>query len=850
MAELHLHAVETPGILKEIDEGAMDLVFQAIQEDMYAHPIESFVRESISNALDAHTERDIAIDILNGAPIDKYYLLRDDGKLLKDSQFDPSYYDLKYIGRTAFVEVNYKVQEPRDLITIKDTGVGLHGSRLKGFFKLGYSSKRNLRSVIGKFGAGAKSALATGADFFTVTTTYNGFKTSFMIFRHDYEPITPSHPDGMEEVWKVKMTTGKVVDKVIYWEPTTDKNSVMISLEVKKHNRQAFIDAVRNQFQYFEGKVRFTYPEYTWSDSSYKTDMLKDEPVYQSDKILIPTYSTYNVPHILVDGISYGPISWKELELETRTGKIAIKVKATDVDITQSRETLKWTEKTKKVILAGVEQAKIEAEDYLVQNLGAKATETNVLLQIKDMESVSKSSESAALNVFSRFLDIAEIKGRVKIKLPNVEKIIEAKVDDYLFDALMYKYQIKIVSLNSYGKTLKLVTQDVKTFESLFNYKIVWAEAKSLGPKLAEHLLNKECDTYSFVYIRPHPTREAKTVQINRTEYDTWDVRDYVHPFLQELVDIDLDGYDVEYDESDELDGASLGSKDSLAKLRAMNQEVLYTIRKPYWYYSDDMRYETTRETIKVADIPQECKYWNKEHTVLISGSMMPLGKILEASHACIDTGTRFIHVSQETLPLFAPYCTLITDYFRTLNTNTGELMIGAELKKLNTIEEIGNLINKDNPRGAKTYKSFRNFETFLKQENNTVLNMNLYAEAYRTTIYEKSAMDKIFNNSQFSEVKEDVLAYLKSTREFQKVVRSGNKEEIIATSMELFNSPDIFAIDAYDEELVADIKKVLDRFEYIAPLMNEMKDGPFLDTTTELLNKLINTIIEENDHI
>ena len=81
MAELQLTVDERPGILKEIDEGAIDLIFQAIQEDMYSFPIKSFIRETISNALDSITEKEIALDIIvNGTPQEQYYLQRQDNK--------------------------------------------------------------------------------------------------------------------------------------------------------------------------------------------------------------------------------------------------------------------------------------------------------------------------------------------------------------------------------------------------------------------------------------------------------------------------------------------------------------------------------------------------------------------------------------------------------------------------------------------------------------------------------------------------------------------------------------------------------------------------------------------------
>ena len=107
MAELIISRNETPGIMKEIDEGAIDLVFQAIQEDIYSYPIKSFVREAISNGLDAVIERDIYFKINKGEKIETFYRQEQDGKLLKDSEFDSEYYKAKHLSKDPRVYVNY-----------------------------------------------------------------------------------------------------------------------------------------------------------------------------------------------------------------------------------------------------------------------------------------------------------------------------------------------------------------------------------------------------------------------------------------------------------------------------------------------------------------------------------------------------------------------------------------------------------------------------------------------------------------------------------------------------------------------------------------------------------------------
>lgn len=131
---------ETPGIAKEIDEGAIDLVFDVFQEGIYAYPIKSFVREAISNGLDAIVEKQIHQKIAAGDPVEKYYRQEFDDKLLKDSAYDPDYYDDKYLSQeddAVVVKYLMSSEKRRHTIKIIDQGIGLGGERLSGFFRIG-----------------------------------------------------------------------------------------------------------------------------------------------------------------------------------------------------------------------------------------------------------------------------------------------------------------------------------------------------------------------------------------------------------------------------------------------------------------------------------------------------------------------------------------------------------------------------------------------------------------------------------------------------------------------------------------------------------------------------------------
>jgi len=830
VAELDVMQDERPGIKKEIDEGAMDLIFQAIQEDIYSFPIRSFIRESISNGLDAIVERTVFEAINAGQPVEDYYLQRNDGKLLKDSGFNESYYNPSFLSKNSKVMVTYTEGSPRDSVTIRDYGVGLGGDRLKGFFKLGYSSKRNMKLAIGKFGAGAKSGLATGVDYFIMETTYNGFKTSFMILRQDYDPITPEHTLGRSEVWRVNMADGTVKDKTVYWEPTTDFNGVAITLEAKKHNKDLFIDSVKSQFQYFNGKVHFTHIDPT----GYKTiDSLSEKPMYESDVLLIPKYSTYTSPHILVDGISYGTVSWDELELDRRQGRIAIKVKATDVDITQSRESLKWTEKTKKTILKAVEDAKEEASDYMTKRMDLADSQDIFHLNRLYSNMHTRDSDSVD-NVFKKFLDINRIQAKFTLGAPfNVS----TRMGFPLFEFLFYSFTVKKLSTYREGGKTKIRTETVETFQSIGDAKIIYAASSSLGPRLAVHLLEKY-NVGHFIYIRKNAARTKSVLEFQKQEYATATVDNFTVNLLEKYSDLNLDDYEVVYEESeDDLEGEVKEIKEiGLAALeRKANKEVLYMKYDDQEVGHDSwgtFTYKRTKCTIRQDRIESKFEDF-PEGVIIVPGKFTELGKLIELS--CYLTTGKFpknvIYISQEVVRYFLPYGIMIDDYFRQLNTKTGELMIGKHIRDLNTLRIFREIMNENS--------SFSNNKNIIRAL--TDINFDEY-ESMRYNSRDADPRYLIENNGKLKpQMLDEVFGYLKILEQFQKTVKSGNKELIAVDAIKLFGSDEIYHLDSYDEEFIDKIRSEFKRLAPIEPILS-VTDHVDLTNAEELFNLLLVT--------
>ena len=381
------------GIAKKIDAGAEKLMYDVLQATQYSTPIASTVRELATNAWDSQREKEIAIEILTGVKkVEDYYIHRD-GEQYQDSNFDPSYYDLKHLNtEKSKVELRYTKNDGAgfcDLFEIVDYGVGLGGRRLEGVLSLGFSSKRNTSEGFGAFGLGAKVALSTNVPFYTIDTVYNGkrfvcncypYKTKFTTgkFNLDTQKENPS----------VTFSTGDVV----YYEETTELNRTIVSFGVKKHNRAAFKDAVQEQLVYIDG-IDFIEVDkengYGGEGHSFNT---KADILYNSESLILSEGTVFNKPHIVIvkspqdpAGINYGFVDFKELEMQQMYGSIGFKcpirqsyrdettgeevILQEGVSVTPSREKVIWNDATKKYIHNVIERATTEAEQLVEKDL-------------------------------------------------------------------------------------------------------------------------------------------------------------------------------------------------------------------------------------------------------------------------------------------------------------------------------------------------------------------------------------------------------------------------------------------------------------------------------------------------
>jgi len=412
------------GLQKRINKSAEKLVFDVLQSTQYSTPIASTVRELVTNACDSQREKEIALEILSGKKsVEDYYITRHEEEY-RDSNFEPSYYNVNRFSDSNTVTVEYQERPGTgycDGFSVTDYGVGIGSSRLEGYLELGFSTKRNTAENFGAFGLGAKVPLSTGVDYYTVETVHNGklFKMNCYAYKTDFM-IGKFEGDGF-----ITLSDGTQV----FYKNTNQSNYTRVSFGVKRHNRSKFKEAVQDQLNYLPN-VKFLYH---YEDDTTQDNTITSKVLYSSDNLIVSDSWGWSRPHILMvkdpkatTGINYGFVDFRELEMEQLWGAVAIKCPArqayTDpdngseiviqdgVDVTPSREKVIWNENTKNYIQGAIERAAQDAANVIDKQLDEK----DFMTWIQKCRDVlyKGDSQDSALKALGHIVDKEKIKPR------------------------------------------------------------------------------------------------------------------------------------------------------------------------------------------------------------------------------------------------------------------------------------------------------------------------------------------------------------------------------------------------------------------------------------------------------
>lgn len=288
-----------------IDTSNIDFIITILSTNLYSNPIQSFLRETVSNGWDSHVE----------AGVDEPVILE--------------------LGTDT---------EGQDYCRIQDFGVGLSPERFNDIYRnIGSSTKRSDNSQIGGFGIGRFSSLAY-ADMVNITSVYDGIEYQYLMYKD-----------------------GNSISIDLLVEQETDKrNGVTVKIDVKKSDVWLFIDSINKQLPFFENLyVDYTHLKsekietYKGAIDAFNTSVIKKYPSFNVSSLLPGAGMK-----ILLGKVLY-PLRGLSLKTvfpnRTFDYPIALKFEIGELEVTPNREEILYTDKN----VVAIEQKLHEVVDYM-----------------------------------------------------------------------------------------------------------------------------------------------------------------------------------------------------------------------------------------------------------------------------------------------------------------------------------------------------------------------------------------------------------------------------------------------------------------------------------------------------
>ena len=303
------HEAEYLGDVQEnrvgIDKSNLDFITTLLTSNLYSKPLESFFRETVSNAYDSHVE----------AGTEEHILL-----LIED------------------VGEEYNTYR----ISIRDYGVGLSPERFDKIYRnVGSSTKRESNDYIGMFGIGRFSCLSC-ADIANITSYYHGTKYSYLMYKNGgginidkISEVEGDYKDGLE------VSIKKSVFSHSNWREAINSLCLFDKLHITYKGENYFLKGL---VQDFNDRKVVNFKTFSWCS-------------------ILGAYNNY----FKVGRVIYN-IESDKISINSRTGLI-IDLPIGSVDITPNREALQYTDYTNKEIDLRAQKVKEELQTLIESKL-------------------------------------------------------------------------------------------------------------------------------------------------------------------------------------------------------------------------------------------------------------------------------------------------------------------------------------------------------------------------------------------------------------------------------------------------------------------------------------------------
>lgn len=802
MAILHQNNQEVDaGFNKKFEAGSEALLMNFVQSTQYKYPEKSAVRELGTNAIDSIREKQRFFKIQSGeAKISDFYVEKE-GDMYKDSKYDPTYYDEKWLSKTEnMVKLVYKANgnNQRDTLHIIDTGVGLGGTRLEKSFNPLFSTKRLNTQDLGKFGVGSKSGLALQTDYYTIISRYNGMEFHFNVYEYKVQSTVPrfNMEEGTENPFYVCQTIERAdgTPEQFYYLPTDQPNGVEVILQVKKGLRKIFFDAIKGQFLYMDGIEFWVHEE----DGTIRQEPVKANIEYEDDIFVMPDASStyYSKVHLILNGICYGYVDFLQMEEEERVGNIGLKIDPSRVDVTLNREDVQWTQRTTEAIHEVFKEGEHIAERLL--NEALKSTDIIDWL-LKSAASTLGSSNS----IISRFANIVDVK-RMKPKFIPMPKI-KFDTSPYTFFSGYEVVQVMPGTTFSKAKQMHIPTvkrDDVHSW-SMFNGRQVFYQDARTSFRQEMYMLSIYPNGFIKVMPKGKDFEIKEDKKLSKSEealldctWEEWEkfdpakrkewleakgkqwesdralmdqlIRDskYTDLYSSIVVPEDFSVYEKE-EEEDTIEAAERIIKEmSDAERRKLeNKIVIHTTRQAGSWWSRQKREVTINEVLKEKDTIIY-GFQEDEENLKIAHQLMGIPSHEQSWHP----NPKLCMVAQSNAKYFKPHM-YINDFFMSYNPETKTISMHNQLVKWQTARLINEALGK--------LQFLTNFSLFDSQANSLYKTLKDYVATNYVKI--SGAEEQIQN----------LITYANQVTTFQLFVAAhpDDAEAIAAKSKALFDT-------------------------------------------------------------
>lgn len=526
--------IEYIGEIKEnkvgIDRANVDFITTLLTSNLYSKPLESFLRETISNAYDSHIEAgkpDTPIILMIKSTKNNYY--GDSGK-----------YD----------------------ISVRDYGVGISPERFQKIYtNIGSSTKRESDDYIGGWGIGRFSALSC-TDNVLINSYYNNVKYSYVMYKNG----TGINIDKISEIPGDYKQGVEICIKDIYVKNNNLKEAI---------SKLAFFDNL-----VIHGEV----DDYIVKDCITRFNERKNKKFdnfYSCSLGFIPDGIYAKVGNVLYKVNANETYNLSDIFSNKYDVFLALDCPIGSVNVTPNREELQYTDKTRKKLYEVIAKTKEEIQKITKEKIQTNFNTLNEAYNFYVQGVNYPISDRINVNI----RNIAGLADLI-VKDSNVPSYVDKVLMEMRYHNIDESYIYGILDKKRFEhRPYRYVSKSSLSYESLLQYKVFVKEDDRMKQVTKEYYIDKYPNDPIIILYKSQLElmlrsikRKIRNIIISHSDITTLKAISYILKHL-DIVHIKNDNVPKEYIEcyNSNTNTKKKRTQSSSIKLRTYNRNGYIT---------------------------------------------------------------------------------------------------------------------------------------------------------------------------------------------------------------------------------------------------------------------------------